>query len=90
MTLASTTVGYAITVLIVVWSLQTRLLSQETAALLEPGSFEWHPERASSGPVVVIVSLPDQQAYVYRNGFGSGARLSARDDQDIPRRPVRS
>ena len=73
MKLASTTIGYAITVLIVVSSLQTRLLSsQETAALLKPGSFVWHPERAASGPVVVIVSLPDQQAYVYRNGIRIG------------------
>jgi len=39
---------------------------------LKPGQYEWHPERAATGPVVVIVSLPDQQAYVYRNGIRIG------------------
>jgi hypothetical protein len=38
----------------------------------KPGKFDWQPERAPSGPVVVIVSLPDQQAYVYRNGIRIG------------------
>ena len=39
---------------------------------MTPGKFEWHPERSTSGPVVVIVSLPDQQAYVYHNGIRIG------------------
>ena len=45
---------------------------QPTVQSLKAGTFEWDPERATSGPVVVIVSLPDQQAYVYRNGIGIG------------------
>lgn len=45
---------------------------QPTDEPLKPGAFEWHPERATSGPVVIIVSLPGQQAYVYRNGVGIG------------------
>jgi L,D-transpeptidase catalytic domain len=28
----------------------------------------WHPEVSPRGPVVVLVSLPDQTLYVYRNG----------------------
>ena len=36
--------------------------------VLKPGEFTWNPERATSGPVTLIVSVPDQQAYVYRNG----------------------
>lgn len=36
---------------------------------LKPGEFSWHPERAKSGPVSVIVSLPDQLVHVYRNGI---------------------
>jgi hypothetical protein len=35
---------------------------------LKPGEFVWHPERAPAGPVVVIVSIPDQRVTVYRNG----------------------
>ena len=36
---------------------------------LKPGQFTWHPERSPSGPVAVIVSVPKQRAYVYRNGI---------------------
>ena len=44
---------------------------------LKPGQFLWHPERASAGPVVVLVSLLEQRAYVYRNGIRIGvARVS--------------
>jgi hypothetical protein len=35
---------------------------------LKPGEFTWHPERAPSGPVAVVVSIPDQRVHVYRNG----------------------
>ncbi|MGJ8672939.1 L,D-transpeptidase family protein [Rubritalea sp.] len=35
---------------------------------LAPGQYEWHPERSSSGPVLMVVSIDDQMAYVYRNG----------------------
>lgn len=36
---------------------------------LKPGEFTWNPERSTSGPVVVVVNLPDQEARVYRNGL---------------------
>lgn len=39
---------------------------------LRPGEFVWHPERAPSGPVVVVVSIPEQQARVFRNGVEIG------------------
>lgn len=39
---------------------------------LRPGEFTWTPELAPSGPVAVIVSLPEQRAYVYRNGVRIG------------------
>jgi hypothetical protein len=35
---------------------------------LKAGDYAWHPELSPAGPVVVIVSLPDQLVYVYRNG----------------------
>ncbi len=34
---------------------------------LNPGEFEWHPERSTSGPLLIVVSIDDQIAYVYRN-----------------------
>ena len=37
-------------------------------ALLEPGTYEWNPELAPDGPVLIVVSLADQLAYVYRAG----------------------
>ena len=30
--------------------------------------FNWNPPRSPDGPVLVIVSIPDQLVYVYRNG----------------------
>jgi hypothetical protein len=40
----------------------------EDISELKPGQFTWHPERSPDGPVAIIVSLPDQKVYVYRNG----------------------
>ena len=42
-------------------------------AMLKPGEYAWHPELSPQGPVVLIVSLPEQLAYVYRNGVIIGA-----------------
>lgn len=42
-------------------------------ATLKPGQFVWHPERAPSGAVVVLVSIPGQWVAVYRNGMRIGA-----------------
>ena len=39
---------------------------------LKPGDYLWHPEVSPAGPVVVLVSLPDQVMYVYRNGVRIG------------------
>ena len=36
---------------------------------LKPGDYTWHPEKSPSGPVAIIVSLPEQRVYVYRNGI---------------------
>lgn len=35
---------------------------------LNPGEFTWHPDRQPSGPVAVVVSIPEQRVHVYRNG----------------------
>lgn len=42
------------------------------ASPLEPGTWRWTPEVAPAGPVLVLVSLPDQRATVYRNGVRIG------------------
>ena len=35
---------------------------------LTNGEFNWFPDRSESGPIIAIVSIPDQRVYVYRNG----------------------
>ncbi len=40
---------------------------------LKPGEYLWIPHVSPKGPVVMIVSLPEQRAYVYRNGLLIGA-----------------
>ena len=39
---------------------------------LKPGDYIWHPEISPAGPVVVVISVPDQQMYVFRNGLRIG------------------
>ena len=41
--------------------------------MLKPGEYAWHPEVSPKGPIVMIISLPEQLAYVYRNGVIIGA-----------------
>lgn len=40
----------------------------DAVAKLKPGQFIWAPDIAPDGPVMIIVSLATQRAYVYRNG----------------------
>ena len=42
-------------------------------AELKPGEYLWVPEVSPRGPIVMVVSLPEQRAYVYRNGVIIGA-----------------
>jgi hypothetical protein len=42
-------------------------------ARLKPGEFIWAPDLAPQGPMVMVVGLRRQQAYVYRNGVRIGA-----------------
>ena len=44
----------------------TTTVSEATS--LRPGEFVWQPELASSGEVEIVVSIPQQRAYVYRGG----------------------
>jgi lipoprotein-anchoring transpeptidase ErfK/SrfK len=64
----------ATTALLLVWtpidSAQAAVASTTVEATneLRPGEFVWQPERAQSGPVEIVVSIPLQRAYVYRGG----------------------
>ena len=40
----------------------------------KPGDYVWHPEISPAGPVVVVVSLPDQELYVFGTACASGGR----------------
>lgn len=40
----------------------------DEAADLTPGQFVWRPELAPTGAVEIVVSIPQQRAYIYRGG----------------------
>jgi hypothetical protein len=44
---------------------------------LRPNDYTWHPQTSPQGAVLVVISLPEQQAYVYRNGFLIGRTTSS-------------
>ena len=46
-----------------------------TTEKLKPGDFVWEPERAPAGPVLIVVSKPEQIAYGFRNGIRIGTRI---------------
>ena len=39
---------------------------------LMPGEFIWTPDAVPAGPLVMVISLDEQRAYVYRNGLRIG------------------
>lgn len=41
-------------------------------AIMAPGDYDWSPERSLAGDVVIVVSLPQQLAHVYRGGVQIG------------------
>ena len=41
---------------------------EKYAEQLTNGEFNWYPERSPAGPILIIVSIPDQIVHVYRNG----------------------
>jgi hypothetical protein len=52
---------------------------QRTAAIksLRSGEYIWRPELSPDGPVVIVVSLPEQLTHVYRNGVAIGVSSSS-------------
>ncbi len=47
---------------------------------------EWNPERSPEGPLAIIVSLPKQRVYVYRNGIliGSAPCSTGKEGYETP------
>ena len=39
---------------------------------LQNGDYVWHPEASPAGPVLIVVSIPEQRIFVYRNGVRIG------------------
>ena len=68
-TFLKVTAGLAASVMIAPAIAASQLID---ARSLKPGEWEWYPERATKGPVAVVVTLSDQLAYVYRNGVRIG------------------
>jgi hypothetical protein len=51
---------------------KTSLPIDTDVADLKPGQFIWNGDLAPEGPMTVIVHIPTQRAYVYRNGIRIG------------------
>ena len=54
------------------WGAKQSSPADTAPAALKPGEFVWNPGVAPDGPIVVVVSLTEQRAYVYRNGVEVG------------------
>jgi hypothetical protein len=55
------------------WGAKHSVPADTPVDALMPGEFIWEGGLEPEGPVVVVVSLPEQMAYVYRNGVRIGA-----------------
>ena len=62
------------------------VVSPPDVRALKPGEFLWYPQIAPEGPVVLVVSLDEQRAYVYRNGIAIGVSTisSGKAGKDTP------
>ena len=54
------------------WGAKSSSPADTDPATLKPGEFIWAAEEVPSGPLVVVVSLSEQRAFVYRNGVRIG------------------
>ena len=54
------------------WGAKASRPAETDPAALKPGEFVWDASAVPAGPIVVVVSLPEQRAYVYRNGIRVG------------------
>ena len=54
------------------WASKTTSHFLKPGEKLKPGEYVWEPELSPEGPVVMLVSLPEQMAHVYRDGIEIG------------------
>ncbi len=56
------------------------------AVPLAPGEYLWRPQVSPRGPLVLVISLEEQRAYVYRNGVAIGVSTvsSGKPGHDTP------
>jgi hypothetical protein len=55
------------------WGAKTSVPADTPIDELKKGEFLWMASAVTSGPIVMVVSLTEQRAYVYRNGILIGA-----------------
>jgi hypothetical protein len=55
------------------WGAKESVVAGTPISQLKKGEFLWMADAVSSGPIVMVVSLTEQRAYVYRNGVLIGA-----------------
>ena len=70
------------------YSAEAREPSADVAAVssLRPGGFQWNRQESSEGPIEIVVSLPQQRAYVFRGDtlIGVSTVSSGRPGYDTP------
>jgi hypothetical protein len=49
-------------------AIATHLTGDTAPPVLKPGEFTWYAPAVPAGPLLLVVSLPEQRAYLYRNG----------------------
>jgi len=59
------------------WGAKTSEPADADPAALQPGQFVWEGDAVPSGPIVIVVSLAEQRAYVYRNGIRIGVSTTS-------------
>ena len=55
------------------WGAKESVAAGTPISQLKKGQFLWMAEAVTSGPIVMVVSITEQKAYVYRNGILIGA-----------------
>jgi hypothetical protein len=59
------------------WGAKQSMPADTDPGSLKPGEFVWEGAAVPAGPIVVVVSLTEQRAYVYRNGIRIGASTAS-------------
>ena len=55
------------------WGAKESVPADTPVSDLKKGQFLWMADAVTAGPIVMVVSITEQKAYVYRNGILIGA-----------------